>query len=218
MTLRILGKLSTLTLFFTLPVVLSATAIPVDNPSFETLPGSGLPFGGCGVGCSYSVGAIPGWNNSGSSGQFQPGTQDGNLAYFNSLPDGITVAYSNDAGGVISQTVGATVQFGVVYTLSVDLGWRNDVPFTASADLLINGTHYLAVGSVPVRGNWSTYTATYTGLSTDAGKPITIELLSGGAQANFDNVSLSDNSVPEPAMTWIVGGCLMGLGAFRRRK
>jgi hypothetical protein len=32
------------------------------------------------------------------------------------------VAYSN--GGTISQTVGATVRAGVVYTLPVGLGWR----------------------------------------------------------------------------------------------
>jgi hypothetical protein len=82
-----------------------AGTITVDNPSFETLPAGGLPAG-CGTGCAFSVAPIPGWTNTGSSGQFQPGTQDGNFAYFNSLSDGITNAYSN--GGTISQTVGAT--------------------------------------------------------------------------------------------------------------
>lgn len=197
------------------PSLSNAAVIPVSNPSFETLPPGGLPLGSCGTGCAYSATSIPGWTNGGSSGQFQPGTQDGNTSHFTTLSDGITSAYSND--GTISQTVGATVQTGVVYTLMVDLGWRNDTAFGASADLLINGITYAATGLTPVQGNWSTYTATYTGLSADNGKSITIELRTSGAQGNFDNVSLSDN-VPEPAFTWILGLCLTGLGALRRRR
>ena len=38
----------------------SAGSITVVNPSFEILPSGGLP-NGCGTGCSYSTGAIPGW-------------------------------------------------------------------------------------------------------------------------------------------------------------
>jgi len=98
-------------------------SIFVANPSFETMPGGGLPYG-CGTGCSYSVGTIPDWVTSGSEGQFQPGSSSGNFAYFNYVPDGVTVAYSN--GGTISQTVGSTVVAGDTYTLTVDLGNRND--------------------------------------------------------------------------------------------
>jgi hypothetical protein len=99
-----------------------ATSIPVNNPSFATRPPGGLPFS-CGspfssTDCIFSDGPIPGWTESpaaaGLSGQLQPGTQDGNLTYFSSLPDGITTAYAS--GGTISQTVGATVQAGVTYT------------------------------------------------------------------------------------------------------
>src|SRR5437016_6281920 len=85
-----------------------ANPILVNNPSFETLPPGGLPIG-CGPGCSYSIAAIPGWNNGGNSGQFQPGVQAGYFAYFNTLSDGPTSAYTNQLS--ISQTVGATVQF-----------------------------------------------------------------------------------------------------------
>ena len=55
-----------------------AAVIPVANASFEILPPSGLPFG-CGTGCSYSSGPIPGWVDTGG-GQFQPGSSSGNLA------------------------------------------------------------------------------------------------------------------------------------------
>ena len=96
-----------LILTFGLLPVLTATAaaspIPVANFSFETLPPGGLPFGCAGTGCAFSEGPIPGWTNSGVSGQFQPRS---NTLYFNFIPDGIRVAYSNDPGGTITQTVG----------------------------------------------------------------------------------------------------------------
>ncbi len=109
-----------------------ASTISVSNFSFETLPVGGLPNNGCGTGCSYSTGVIPGWSGSdGTSGQFQPGTDVGNNAYFSTLSDGTTVAYSNNA--ILFQTVLPTVQVGVTYTLTVDLGRRNDQSFTAAA-------------------------------------------------------------------------------------
>jgi PEP-CTERM motif len=114
--------------------------------------------------------------------------------------------------------VSPTVVTGVTYTLMVDLGARKDnVAFAAAADLLINGIHYAAIGTAPAPGDWSTFTATYVGLAADAGKSITIELLSSGPQGDFDNVRLSD-SVPEPAGMTLLGLGLVGLSVFARRK
>jgi hypothetical protein len=196
-----------------------AATIFVNNASFETLPGGGLP-NGCGTGCFYSEDVIPGWTNSGFSGQFQPGTQDGTFTYFNTLSDGITSAYSNDA--TISQTVTDTVQLGVVYTLLVDVGCRNDQGCFGSPDLLINGNVYLATGTFAAPGNWSTFTATYTGLAADVGDAITIELQTDGVQGNFDNVRLSDNvptsGTPEPSFTGILGLGLIGLLLLSRHQ
>ncbi len=123
-----------------------ADAIPVNNASFETLPLGGLPIPGY-AGGSYSIAAIPGWVGTGYSGQFQPGGPSGTVPnhYYNTLSDGPTEAYIATAE-VISQTVGATVQAGVTYTLLVDIGARLDLPFLGTADLLINGVKYDATG------------------------------------------------------------------------
>jgi hypothetical protein len=185
----------------------AAVNIPVVNPSFETLPSS-FPTGGDSTGL-WSAAPIPGWTNAGDSGQYQPAG-----VVFSTVPDGATVAYSN--GPMISQTVGATVQDGVTYTLSAYLGARPDLPFTGTADLFVNGTPYLAIGTAPTAGNWSLYTATYTGTSADVGQPITIQLNAGTPQGDYDNVTLS--ATPEPGFYGLLALGLSGLGVFVRRR
>jgi len=190
-----------------------ASPLTVNNFSFETLPGGGLPSP-CGPGCSYSTAPAPGWVTTGSSGQFQPGVTPG--PYFNSLSDGPTSAYTN--GGVFSQTILPTVQLGMLYVLSVDIGYRLDTSFAGTARLLINGNPYDALGVTPVRGTFGTFTATYTGLAADVGQAITIELNSNGSQGNWDNVRLDGTApsvVPEPATLFLLAPALLML---RRRR
>ena len=164
--------------------------ITVMNPSFETPPLGGFP-GSCGPSCSFGAG-VPGWTVSGNGGELRPGPGGGTL--FNTIPDGITVAFSNS--GTISQTVTPTVEPGVTYVLTVDLGRRSDSAFTSSAELLAGTTVVAtAIGIVPTAGNWSPFTATFTGSAADAGEPITIRLLSTGRQSAFDDVRLM--AVPE---------------------
>ena len=188
----------------------------VNDFSFETLPVGGLTFTGCGAGCSYSEGVgIPGWSVTPGAqiGQFQPGNP-GNTNYFSTLSDGSTNAYSNVPGSVISQTVGATVVLGEVYTLMVDIGWRKDAGFTGTADLMIHGIAYPATGT-PIQGAFGLFTAAYTGTSADVGQLITIELRSSGPQANFDNVRL--DAVPEPASLLLIAPALLALGLRIKR-
>jgi len=197
-----------------------AGSIAVSNASFETAGGGGLPFL-CGTACSFSVdGIIPGWTVVGGAGLFKPGPPS-NTAYFNSVPDGTTTAYSDS--GTISQTVAATVQLGVVYTLLVDVGLRKDLGADPGVEgLLINGITYAATGVAPTAGNWSTFTATYTGLAADVGKSITIRLATGGVEGNWDNVRLSDNTttspVPEPVSGLLVGLAALAWAGIARRK
>jgi hypothetical protein len=197
---------------FALGTASANISIPVTNPSFETLPVGGLPLP-YSYGATYSEAPIPGWTNfqgPGASGQFQPGTPGG---VFNYIPDGSIVAYSN--GGIISQTVGATVQAGDTYTMSVFIGNRLDCCDAggASADLLVNGNQYFAAGTVATLGNWTQWTATYVGTPVDAGDSITIQLNSLGGQGDFDAVSLTSSATatPEPGYAALM---LFGLGSL----
>ena len=199
-----------------------AATIFVANASFETLPAGGLPFGGCGVGCSYSNAAIPDWTTSPSSGalsgQFQPGSSSGNTTYFNYVPDGLTIAYSN--GGTISQIVSPLAQAGVTYTLTVDVGARKDQPDLSTVELLVGADSVIATHpGGHVIGGWNEYTAVYTATAADAGLPIEILLSSSGIQGDWDNVNLSSD-VTEPS-TWamMLLGCVgLGVAGYRRAR
>jgi hypothetical protein len=203
--------------FLALPTA-SASPIFVNNFSFETLPAAGLPFG-CGTNCSFSTDVIPGWTTTGSqTGQFKPGPP-ATTTYFNSVPDGTTIAYSS--GGSMSQTVAPLVQLGVVYTLMVDVGVRKDLGADPGSEaLIINGNSYFATGVQATPGNFSTFTVSYTGLAADLGKAITILLSSGGSQGDWDNVRLSDSTptaAPEPASIVLGLSALALLGIVRRK-
>ena len=199
--------------------VADAATIAVANASFETLPSGGLPIA-CGTNCSYSRDVIPGWTTTpgGDLGQAQPGPPV-NTTYFNYVPDGITVAYSN--GGEISQIVSPLAQAGLTYTLSVDLGFRKDTSETGNVKLVVGANTIIATGAdLGYSGNWATYTASYTATAADAGKPIEIVLINtGSGQGDWDNVRLTDigTAVPELS-TWslmLLGFATLGFARSR---
>jgi hypothetical protein len=189
-----------------------ADNIVLDNSTFSTLPAGGLTYNTAGN--SYTEGAIPGWNETGAGlfGQLQPAS-----GVFNYLPSQ-TIAFST--GGTIWQDAGV-VQAGETYTLSVDIGTRTDMPSNAGIDLSVNGVAYVGVGAPASPGNWSTFTATYTALSSDVGAQIYIQLIGYGWQGDFADVQLTDDGDPAPEPSTfallLAGAGAVYLGARRRR-
>ena len=215
MTLSRISLLS-VCLSFSFAAAASATPIAVNNPSFENSPST--PSGCAGIGCAYGTTSPSGWSGGGS---FIPGNP-GNTLYFNYVPDGSVVAYSN--AGNITQTVGATIIAGDTYTMSVYIGQRSDSGgvYSSFAGLMIGGILYTATGTTPTEGNWSLYTVNVLGTAGMAGDSIQIVLGQNSYQGDFDDVSLSYTApsvTPEPSSI-----SLMALGlvvifymVFRRR-
>jgi len=211
-------KLSVFLGAFLLAAVCQATPILINNFSFELYPATGLHP--CGSGCTYEFGTVPDWTVTGAqTGEQQLGAPT-NTAHFNSVADGPTMAFSN--GGSLSQIVGATVQLGTTYTLTVEVGARKTTADTGTEALVINGNTYLATGTlVQHLGNWSAFTVTYVGTSADAGHSIEVLLSSSGLQANWDAVTLDAEApvvsgVPEPATSLLVGLGLLVAGVVTR--
>jgi hypothetical protein len=179
--------------------------IPVVNASFESLG----TLVGCGVGCAYSSGPIPGWTITGIGGSYQPSSSQLTLP----SQDGSFVAYSN--GGTISQDLGVSVQANSTYTLSVDIGHRAGLVSTYSI-ALDDGSATLCTtnpansnGGIPV-GTFATVTLTCTTGFAVAPGDLTIVLTAGGQQIDFDYVSLVDPvATPEPAAVLLM---VVGLG------
>ena len=196
-----------------------AVQITVQNPSFETLPEGGLPFGDFGEAWSYDVG-IPGWGTTGSdTGQYYPGGRDGNPP----ANDGEFLAFTD--GGTIFQTV-ANVVAGATYTLQVEVLHRTDAGVDAMAQLEVGANVVASAVRIDAGpGTWNNWIVSFTATAAESSQPLTILLSSsgaGGSQADFDNVRLSTVGVPGPQ----AGAGLMsalGCGAFglwrqRRRK
>ena len=193
-----------------------ADVVPVQNASFEITNPLNIP---CTIpaNCNFNLGPIPDWMLTGQGGSWHPSTAFLNLP----LPDGNIVAYNN--GGTISQTLGTFLAPNTTYTLSVAVGHRLDGTVTDYSIGLFAGGNLLksfgaSNGAIPI-GTFADETVTFTsGASVVSGESLSIVLTSGGLQADFDNVRLTESAVPEPAsLSLLAAGCGLALFLLRRR-
>ncbi len=206
-----------------------ADSVSIQNASFETTNPLTAPCAG--TGCAFNF-SILDWTIGGinaSAGSFQPGSSS---IYFNTaLPNGSIVAFINT--GSISQTLtGVSLLANSVYTLSVEVGRRNDVAGVNYSLNLLDGSNVFCStpagsnNSSIAAGTFADITLTCATGATVPGGFLGIELTGDGRQVDFDNVQLdvttSTVSTPEPgvlALTFV--GLLMGgllfMGSRRNR-
>lgn len=203
-----------ITLLFVVPFCTFASPLAIVNSSFES---DVLPLN------SITLGSIIGWTAPGTQGAWAPTALRFNLGGSPGLVtnpatgiNGSNVAFST--GGTISQTLASTLTAtaGMVYTLSVDVGRRFDIPDLNYSIALFAGATQLAsifdpVSPAPGTLSFATLQYTSTGSEAVIGQNLSIQLITtagAGAQTVYDNVTL-DVGAPEPASALLM---LTGIG------
>ncbi len=163
-----------------------AIGVAVENFSFELPP---LSPGGW-------TNSVPGWAVTGSAGAFRPTTTQ----FPSGVPDGQQIAFVNP-GGVLTATLGETLQPDTLYILQVDWGRRQDGPAqghqmtlrAGGVDLGWVNNSTIGNGPMPPVGGWSTAWGYFTANhNAPIGSAVQIQLLPVGTpnQSNYDNVRL----------------------------
>jgi hypothetical protein len=176
---------------------------------------------------------LDGWSIYGS-GDPNAGTQNPSVAQIPSeAHGGVNAAYANDPieyGGpmAVRQTTAATWQANTVYTLTVYIARRMDLPpegsSTGQAEFQLRDADddaAVTIDTYDLSGNgaWNLYTLQYTTSDSDAclGHLIAVQFRTvSGTQLSYDDISLDATAVPEPATMSLLlfGG---GLALARRR-
>ena len=125
-----------------------ADPVPIINPGFEDFPTVGpntfsthITFGSPGL--ILSGDPVPGWVLIGHGGTWQPTT-----SFFpGGIPEGIKVAwldFQSIESSSLSQVLSTTLTANTIYTLSVDVGHRTDIPVATFSVQLLAGGEWLA--------------------------------------------------------------------------
>ena len=206
-----------ITLLFVVPFCTFASPLAIVNNSFDTQV---LALNG------VVLGSITGWTaplTLGNQGIWAPTALSLNLGGSPGLVtnpatgiNGSNVAFST--GGTISQTLASTLTAtaGMVYTLSVDVGQRFELPISDySIALWAGGTQLASIFDpvIPTAGTLSFATLQYTSTGSEAviGQNLSIQLITTASARNqtiYDNVTL-DVGAPEPASALLM---LTGIG------
>lgn len=182
------------------PIIGTSAPVPVVNTSFEDDPLLVGPFWQVSAPLIWQTGIAPtGWSMTGQGGlsHFPPSS-----AFMPSpTPDGIMNFWSN--GGLLSQTLTTTLTSDRVYSLSVDVGRRTDIPFGGNrVELLAGGSVVATLPFTPpaTPGTWTTNTLTFDSSTLPPtsplfGQPLGIRLVTSGIQGNDDNIRLTEQHI-----------------------
>lgn len=202
-----------------------ADPLQITNPSFET---TSLNDGG------INLNIVSGWVKSGgTTGTYNPNTNfynnsqilDSNGGAIGAM-DGDNVLFMIGTEASVEQTLAAAVTDGLLYTLTVAVGDRNNgnrSEFAGYRIELLGGDTVLAttgnVTSGLADGTFTDVSLSYLAKPGDTGA-LGIRLVSLDGSANhsidFDNVRIT--AVPEPGSGLLVGACLLAASLRRRRR
>ncbi len=218
-------------------------SLPIANPSFEGVTGNNPAFfdsSGNLLGGHYTTDPsqphdetafltttpIPGWQVKGGAGTIN---FNGTGKVSPTATDGNNVAWANgylSAHGSLSQTLTATYQAGLTYTLQVDTASFTYLPHVDYSISLYAGNTLVAGGINPNILNAGTYitasiTASIEPSSPFIGQSISIVLANAGNPpagnaVAFDNVRLTSQvtAVPEPSSWALAAIGLLGVLSF----
>jgi len=203
-----------------------AATILVGEHSFEGAKALGGWSGGGAAAGQATVSVPSPWLETGDQGSGWTSTSQ----YTAGIPDGDIYAYTNGEGN-IRQTLSATLQADTIYTLTVGVGYRKDLPGLGFSNKgygieLWAGTTKLTstystlqpggTGALPNSDQWIDVVATYTSPASVTEDALEIRLIGYGIQTNYDNVRLNGTLIPEPSAAALLG--LGGLLMLRRRR
>lgn len=194
----------------------------VTNGNFETPTPDGS-WNNSNPDGAYLPSSFNGWTVTGAAGVWRP-----NAGMFNAMPSPVQAGYAGDGGsaGMLYQDLNHVVGAGEAFTAKFYIGDRANL--VSKYGISTEGTAALyadnnLVCAFTLFSNLDTgdFSGIFFGLNSVymnqfVGKNLNLRLTSpSGKQASFDDISVTLDSVPEPATMTVVG---LGVLALIRRK